>query len=62
MPEYETVAGEFIAAIQKLAENPDRLNNFASYLFYHFPAWLEKYASTPEGITEEFTTFANMEV
>ena len=58
---YSIIASEFIKAIKKLAENPHNLDNFESYLTYHFPEWLKKYANTPAGIVYEFKTFADIE-
>ena len=57
---YEQLADALCNAIIKLAANDDALNNFGSYLAYHFPAWMEMYASYPEGLVSEFQTFANM--
>lgn len=58
---YEKEALQVAEAIQKLAEKTDNMNNFVSYLTYHFPAWLEKFANTPENIAFELREFANME-
>jgi len=58
--EYENLARRFAQAISAMAEDEDALNNFECYLSHHFKAWLEKFANTPEGITEEFETFASM--
>lgn len=48
-------------AIRLLAENPGALDNFESYLSQHYDVWLEKFASTPEGLTAELEHFANIE-
>lgn len=57
---YEKAAAQFCAAIQTLANKPENLENLEHYLSYHFAAWLEKYANTPEGMTAEMLEFANM--
>lgn len=59
---YSIIAGEFIKAIKTIAKKPENLENFESYLTYHFPTWLEKFANTPGGIVDEFKRFADMEV
>lgn len=59
---YEKEAGTFVNAIRKLASKPENMNNLESYLSWHFKAWLEKYADTPEGIAEEMKMFAEMEI
>ena len=61
MNKNEILAHEFCEAIKKLAENQERLDNLESYLSYHFPAWLGKFANTPEGLTDELERFANMD-
>lgn len=61
MNRNEQNALELQAAIIALANSPEHLNNFVSYLTAHFPEWIEKYANTPEGLVNEFTEFANME-
>lgn len=57
---------EFIGAIKMFAEKPDNLENFESYLGYHFDVWLEKYAHTSkesfEGVVSEMKHFAEIEV
>lgn len=52
----------FTQAIKDLASKPENLENLYSYLCYHFPEWLEKWASTPEGLAEEMKMFSEMEV
>lgn len=56
----ENAARVFIQAIKTIAEKPENLDNLESYLSYHFPVWLEKYANTPEGIAAEMKNFAEM--
>lgn len=60
MNENEKNALEMQAAIIALANSPEHLNNFVSYLTQHFPEWIEKFANTPEGLASEFREFANM--
>ena len=55
-------ARQFIEAIQTIASKPQNLDNLECYLTHHFPAWLEKFANTPEKITAELKAFAEMEV
>lgn len=45
-------------AIRKFAENPTAIENFESYLSYHFDKWYTKFASTPEGLIDEFNRFS----
>ena len=52
----------FTKAIKDLANKPENLENLNSYLCYHFPEWLEKWANTPEGLAEEMKNFATMDV
>ena len=51
----------FTQAIRDLASKPENLENLNSYLCYHFPEWLEKWANTPEGLAEEMKNFANLQ-
>jgi hypothetical protein len=60
--EHEKTAAQFCEAIKTLASKPENLENLEHYLSYHFTAWLEKYANTPEGITAEMREFANMTI
>lgn len=59
---YEKEALQVAEAMQKLAEKPDNMGNFVSYLTYNFPTWLEKFAITPEALACELCEFANMEI
>ena len=52
----------FIKAIQTIANKPENLNNFESYLSYHFDTWLNNFADTPEKITAELIAFAEMNI
>jgi hypothetical protein len=56
----DDLAHELCKAIKKLGEDENALGNFESYLSYCFEKWIKKYACTPEGLTAEFMTFANM--
>ena len=47
-------------AILAFAEDRDALENFESYLSYHFDKWMRKYASTPGDMCGEFNSFAHM--
>lgn len=60
MRKYEELAQELTDAIKELCNNPGALENFQSYLSYHFPAWLGKYANTPETLTSEIKHFAKI--
>ena len=55
-------AAQFCEAIRTLASKPENLENLECYLSYCFPAWLEKFANTPEGLTSEMLHFANMKI
>lgn len=59
---HEQTARQFIEAIQTIASKPQNLDNLECYLTHHFPAWLERFANTPETITAELKAFAEMEV
>ena len=56
------LAKEFCAAIRTLAENPERLENFESYLNYHFNEWFSDFITCPENLIYEIQQFAEMEV
>jgi hypothetical protein len=60
-PENEALANKLADAIKKLAASEEHLDNFASYLSYHFPEWMEKYANTPENLVSEFCQFASLD-
>lgn len=47
-------------AISTFNNNPDNLENFRLYLNCHFHEWIERYASTPEDLANEFKNFAEM--
>lgn len=58
----EHIAAQFIEAIKAIASKPENLNNLQYYLGIHFDTWLNRWASTPEGITSELREFAEMEI
>lgn len=59
---YNHTAAQFAAAVKTIAEKPENLDNLEYYLSYHFAAWLEKFANTPESITAELQAFADMDI
>lgn len=61
MNERQTkAAADFCAAIREIGSKPENLDNLESYLSAHFSEWLEKYASTPDGMACEMKEFARM--
>lgn len=56
MDRMEKAAADFVAAIKEIA------GKLESYLSYHFPEWLRKYANTPDGIAAEMKEFASMDI
>ena len=62
MKKYTIEAEQFCNAIRELANKPENLQNLESYLGYHFDKWLEKYASTPEDMAAEMSSFAQMDI
>lgn len=58
---HEQTAKLFCEALRTIAGKPDNLDNLESYLSMHFPEWLERFANTPENITAELKSFADME-
>lgn len=59
---YEQIAKEFVTAIKKLVGNEHNIDNLECYLGYHFAEWLKKFANTPESMTAEIKSFAEMEI
>lgn len=55
-------AFDFVAAIKEIAGKPQNLDNLQNYLSHHFREWMNKHASTPEGMAEEMTQFAKMDI
>lgn len=62
MGKYTVEAAQFCDAIRELANKPENLQNLESYLGYHFDKWLEKFANTPDGISAEMSSFAQMDI
>ena len=57
---YQNTAKKFTKAIVALAKNEDALDNLELYLANHFDVWMQKFASTPEKMTEELNSFAHI--
>lgn len=62
MRKHEQTAKQFCEALQTIAGKPKNLDNFELYLSLHFAEWLNKWANTPEAITSELQSFAEMEI
>ena len=62
MRKHEQTAKEFCNALRAIAGKPENLDNLENYLSYHFAEWMNKYANTPENITAELKSFADMEI
>ena len=60
MAKYEEQAKAFCDAIRDFAKSEDAINNMESYLSYHFPEWLRKYAYDMETLSGELHCFAHM--
>ena len=60
MAKYEEQAKSFCDAIRDFAKSEDAINNMESYLSYHFPEWLRKYAYDMESLSAEMANFAHM--
>ena len=58
----EKAAKVFIADIKEIVAKPENLENLKNYLTFHFAEWLNKYAGTPEGMAQEMTQFAKMDI
>lgn len=59
---HEQTAKQFCEVLRAIAGKPENLDNLESYLSYHFAEWMNKYANTPENITAELKSFADMEI
>ena len=57
---HEQTAKQFCEALRAIAGKPENLKNLESYLSYHFAEWMNKYANTPENITAELKSFADL--
>ena len=62
MRKHEQTAKQFCEALRTIAGKPENLENLENYLSYHFAEWMNKYANTPENITAELKSFADMDV
>lgn len=58
--EYEIEAKALCEAIKKLASNDYAIENFESYMSYHFKVWFNKYVRIPNDLIYELETFANI--
>lgn len=61
MDKYREQAETVKAAILKMADRPATLENFCSYLSYHFVEWLEKWANDPDSMAAELKEFASID-
>ena len=59
---HEQTAKQFCEALRAIAGKPENLKNLESYLSYHFDEWMNKYANTPENITAELKSFADLDI
>ena len=57
---FENEAKEFCNALKKMVNNEYSIENFESYLSHHFDVWIDKYASTPDGIISEVKHFSEI--
>lgn len=57
---FENEAKELCEALKVMVSNDYSIENFESYLSYHFDKWIEKYASTPEGMVHEIKHFSTI--
>ena len=62
MRKHEQTAKQFCEALRTIAGKPENLDNLESYLSYNFAEWINKYANTPENITAELKSFADMDI
>ncbi len=60
MTNNEINAKALCDAIRNFSNNQEALDNFESYLSYHFDTWYKKFASTPNGLIDEFKQFSTM--
>ena len=58
----EECAKVFVEAIKTMVSKPENLDNFESYLSYHFDVWMEKFAYNPECLASELKHFAEMKI
>lgn len=48
-------------ALENFSQNPAAVDNFINYLEQHFTVWMQKHASTPDGLANEFFCFSTIE-
>lgn len=60
--EYKEEAASVAQSIRELANKPDNLDNFESYLSMHFGEWLGRFATDPENMAYELKHFAQMDI
>lgn len=56
----EELAMRLYEAIKGMTSKEGCLENFTSYLTYHFDEWYKKFVSNPEGLVNEFEMFSRM--
>lgn len=59
---YEQTAKQFCEALRTIAGKPENLENLQLYLSLHFAEWMDQWANTPEALTSELQSFAEMEI
>lgn len=60
-PRYTEQAKALCDAIRRFAENEDAIENFESYLEWHFPVWFDKYVKpSPDDLISEFEQFSRI--
>lgn len=57
---YKEQAATVAAAILEMASNPSSLENFESYLSFHFAEWLDKWANDPDSMACELKEFSKI--
>ena len=57
---YTDLAEALGDALRDLVHDESALENFISYLSYHFPDWLSRYAYTPESFVSEIEHFSKL--
>ena len=57
---YQEQAKALCNALKAMTNNEYSIENFESYLSYHFDTWLRMYANTPDDMTAEIQHFANI--
>ena len=57
---HEEQAKIFCDAIRAFAWSDEAIDNLESYLSYHVPEWMQKFAYDPETLSAEMSSFAHM--